>query len=155
MQGRYNTVYLHIIFNTLNYLHRVIIDVVGSDYHSKVEHKNNPFEPLLTQKQKVLLGFMIKLKKSHTNNTITAFIIECEKRILQEQRIEHIIPLTRLYLAVCKMQQDVYRMRKTCLDALYFMGDLVIPFLYTVLSSWPEVLPTENESYGKKSKNCI
>lgn len=78
-----------------------------------------------------------------------AFIIECEKRILHEKSIEHIVPLTGLYLAVCKMKSDVHRMRKTCLDALYFMGDLVIPFLYTVLSSWPEVLPTQNEAIGK------
>lgn len=123
--------------------------MISADYNSKVENKDNPFAPLLTLKQKVLLGFMVKLENQNISNIIYTFMTECEKRILQEKSIEHVAPLTRLYLAVCKMKRNVHRMRKTCLDALYFLGDLVIPFLYTVLSSWPEVLPTQSESNGK------
>lgn len=126
--------------------------MVSSDYHSKVESKDNPFAPLLTQTQKVLLGLMIKLENKNMSNIIPSFEVECEKHILHEKSIEHLVPVTRLYLAVCKMKSDVYRMRKTCLDAAYFMGDLVIPFLYTVLSSWAEVLPTQ--STGNNIQNC-
>lgn len=92
---------------------------------------------------------MVKLEKKNISNIISTFLVECEKCILQEKSIERLIPLTRLYLAVCKMRRDVYRMRKTCLDAVYFMGDLVIPFLYTVLSSWADVLHNQNQSMGK------
>lgn len=126
------------------------MEVVACDYNSKVEKKENPFAPLLSEKQMVLLGFIVKLEIKNVSNIVPAFLIESERCILQEKSIERIIPLTRLHLAVCKMKRDVYRMRKMCLDALYFMDDLVIPFLYTVLTSWAEVLPPQSECTGKK-----
>lgn len=110
---------------------------------------------MLTKKQKVLLGFMIKMERKNTSDMTFTFMNECEKCILQQKSVEQLIPLTRLYLAVCKLKRDVYRMRKTCLDAVYFMGDLVIPFLYTVLSSWAEVLPNQNDATRKYYKSPI
>lgn len=96
------------------------------------------------------------LKLETTNSTlIPTFLVEAEKQILQERELKRILPLTRLYLATCKVKKDVNRMRKTCLDALYFMGDLVIPFLYVVLTSWAEVLPLRSECHSKKIKQAF
>lgn len=133
---------------------RAIIEIVRCDCNSKLDNKENPFAPLLTQTQKVLLGLLLKLQ-NRMENLLPIFTVESEKSMLQEKSVERIVPLTRLYLAVCKMKEDVRRIRKMCLDALYFMGDLVVPFLYTVLTSWAEVLPRQSECGGKERLQLI
>lgn len=124
------------------------MEALRSDYRNKNDKAESPFAPILTKKQKILLGLLLKLEDLNVSNIIPEFLRETEQCILQEKCIEHIVPLTRLYMAVCKIKKDIHRIRKTCLDALYFMGDLVVPFLFIVLTSWMEVLPMQSESLG-------
>lgn len=140
------------IFNkiTTALICRLIIQKVCCDSHDAPDKKYSPPAPLLTATQRVLLCLMLQLEPVNMPNIFNTFLIQSEETLLStNQPIECIIPLTRLYLAVCRMKKDIHRMRRTVLDGFYFMGDLVIPFLYTVLTSWAEVLPTQEEYSSK------
>lgn len=98
----------------------------------------------MTDTQRTMLGIMVKLEKLNVKNLLTHFLAQCEK-ILLTSRLQCISPLSRLYLAVLKMQTNIHRMRRMCLDAVYFMGDLAVPFMNVVLTCWPDVIPHKHE----------
>lgn len=56
--------------------------------------------------------------------------------------------LTRMYLVLSRIQKDRERVRIMCCNALYCMNLMSINVLYTVLTSWPEVLPNAEINKG-------
>lgn len=116
---------------------------------NKADTKYTPPAPVLTKTQRILLGLLVKLNQSESAGILDVFTVEAEKYILTSTNLQCIENLTRLYLAVCKLERKIHRMRRMVCDAFYFMGDFSIPFLFTVLSTWIEVMPMESDKHGK------
>ncbi|XP_014484039.1 PREDICTED: uncharacterized protein LOC106749268 [Dinoponera quadriceps] len=62
--------------------------------------------------------------------------------------------LTRMYVALARLQNDREAVRIMCCDALYCMGFRAINVLYTILTSWPEIFPHIDARKGLLPK-CI
>lgn len=115
---------------------------------NKADTQYTPPAPVLTEMQRILLGFLVRLNRT-SPGLLENFIMETEEYLLTSTTLQSIENITRLYLSVCKLQRMIHRMRRMVCDAFYFMGDLSIPFLFTVLSTWIEVLPLQSEVDGK------
>lgn len=127
---------------------RMIILEVSCDIN-KADTKYTPPAPLLTETQRILLGILVRLDRTSSPGVLDHFLLEAEKYILKSNKLQCIENVSRLYLAICKLQRKIHRMRRMVCDAFYFMGDLSIPFLFTVLSTWIEVIPVHTEQNGK------
>ena len=110
--------------------------------------KYTPPAPVLTEIQRTLIGLVHKLETSCFPQITETIMLQTEKYLLFHAKLQHISPLTRLYLAICKQKKLLDRMRRTVCDAFYFMDDLAVPFFFIVLSTWLEVLPMASECEG-------
>ncbi|KRT82979.1 hypothetical protein AMK59_3076 [Oryctes borbonicus] len=147
-----------------NYIIRMILLETSFDTN-KADTKYTPPAPVLTDTQRILLGFLMHLNRTVKPGVLDDFIVEAEKHIFTSTKLQNMENVTRLYLAVCKLQRKIHRMRRMVCDVFYFMGDLSIPFLFTVLSTWIEVIPLESELNGElivkviieiiKQKTCV
>nr|CAI5832156.1 unnamed protein product [Callosobruchus analis] len=61
---------------------------------------------------------------------------------LTDNKVE---PVTRLYVAICKLKGDVNRVRRFCCEAFYYTEDLAVPLMFTVLTSWVEIFPMQDD----------
>lgn len=104
----------------------------------------------MTDVQRTMLGFMSKLEKTSVVGVFNSYLTLAERRLLTSQNLQEFGPITRLYLAICKLQKNLSRMRRLCCDVFYFCGDFAVPFLFTVLTSWTEVLPHEANSKSNR-----
>lgn len=119
---------------------RAILQRISVDFHDQVT--SEPVgAPFLTNVQRVMLGFMIKLEKNNVIRILDSFLLLAENKLLTCDSVQKLTPITRLYSAVCRMQKNLFRLRRMCCDVFYFCGDLALPFLFIVLKSWIEVLP--------------
>lgn len=112
---------------------------MSKDIHDTPDSTHNP-APMMTPTQRVMLGFMARLEKDDFQ-IFHHFLTLAEQRLLTAKELVEVSPITRLYLAVCKLQKNFHRMRRLCCDFFYFCDDLAVPFLFMVLTSWPEILP--------------
>ncbi|XP_063919834.1 putative autophagy-related protein 11 [Zophobas morio] len=122
------------------YIAQAVLERIALDYHDNPDTKHSP-APLMTEVQRTMLGFMSKLEKTSVIGVFDSYLTLSEQRLLTCNKLEEFGPVTRLYLAICKLHKNITRMRKLCCDVFYFCGDLAIPFLFIVLTSWPEVIP--------------
>lgn len=119
---------------------RAILQRISVDFYDKTT--SEPCRaPLLTDVQRTMLGFMVKLEALAANGILDKFLFLAEQKLLTCDSVQVMIPITRLFLAICRMQKNLFRLRKLCCDIFYFCGDLALPFFFTVLTSWTEVLP--------------
>jgi hypothetical protein len=130
-----------------NFVFRAILERIAVDYHDAPDTKYSP-APLMTDVQRTMLGFMSKLENTNVIGVFDSFLTLAERRLLSCKVLNEIGPITRLYLATCKLEKNLTRMRKLCCDVFYFCGDFAVPFLFIVLTSWTEVLPHELNSNG-------
>ncbi|XP_044764968.1 uncharacterized protein LOC123321435 [Coccinella septempunctata] len=128
------------------YISRLILQQIIQD-KEKPDAKV-PRAPLMTHTQRVMFGLMLRLEKMNVSGLINTYLETSELYLINTKVLAQIEPLTRLNVAICKSHGYIERMRKFCLEAFYFMGDLAIPFFFTVLTSWIEVLPPAAESEG-------
>ncbi|XP_044270713.1 early endosome antigen 1-like [Tribolium madens] len=128
-----------------DYIAEAILERIAVDYHDAPDTKYNP-APLMTDVQRTMLGFMSKLEKTGVVGVFDSFLTLAEQRLLTCDNLQEFGPITRLYLAICKLHKNLYRMRRLCCDVFYFCGDFAVPFLFSVLTSWTEVLPHETIS---------
>ncbi|EFA00614.2 early endosome antigen 1 [Tribolium castaneum] len=128
-----------------DYIAEAVLERVAVDYHDAPDTKYNP-APLMTDVQRTMLGFMSKLERTGVVGVFDNFLTLAEQRLLTCDNLQEFAPITRLYLAICKLHKNLYRMRRLCCDVFYFCGDFAVPFLFTVLTSWTEVLPHETNS---------
>lgn len=127
---------------------------VSLDIYDNADSKYTPPAPLLTETQRILLGFMSCLENNHVVGVFDSFLEQTESKLFaQNCNLIEIVPITRLYMAVCKLRKDLNRIRRFCCEAFYFMGDLAVPLFFTVLTSWIEVMPKEIEMAGNKILN--
>ncbi|CAG9824910.1 unnamed protein product [Phaedon cochleariae] len=119
----------------------LIIHEVAKDFHDKPINKYYP-APLMTRTQRIYLSLLVSLEKEITDGILEKFLSRTQLYI---QRIgcgiQAAIPLTRLFLAVCRLKADINRMRTFCCEAFFYNGNLAVPILFTVLTSWVEVIP--------------
>ncbi|KAJ8970308.1 hypothetical protein NQ314_001298 [Rhamnusium bicolor] len=116
---------------------------VSQDIYDKPDDKYYP-APLMTKTQRILLTLMVRLERENVEDLLDRFLSKAETFLFKIGcGIRPMIPVTRLYMAVCRLRANIDRMRKFCCDAFYFMSDLAVPLLFTVLTSWTEVLPKE------------
>ncbi|GJQ67773.1 hypothetical protein Trydic_g16566 [Trypoxylus dichotomus] len=101
------------IFSTLDngYISRMILSEVSCDTN-KADTKYTPPAPVLTDTQRILLGFLVHLNRTTSPGVLDSFIMEAEKHILTSTKLLIIENVTRLYLAVCKLQKKIHRMRR-------------------------------------------
>lgn len=122
---------------------RMVLQKVSFDICDKPDDKYYP-APLMTKTQRILLALMVRLERENVENVMDTFLSKAEAFLFKMGcEIRILIPITRLYMAVCKLRRDIDKMRGFCCDAFLFMGDLAVPLFFTVLTSWIEVLPME------------
>ncbi|XP_025833072.1 uncharacterized protein LOC108741666 [Agrilus planipennis] len=127
------------------YIAKVILRKLNEDIYDQPDTKYTPPAPLLTPIQRTLLGLMMALEKRNVK-VCEKFLIKAEAKLLVEKKLSQISPVLRIYLTICKLRRDKERMRRMCCDAVYFMGDLAVPFLFIVLTSWTEIIPVASQS---------
>jgi hypothetical protein len=142
-----NEVVREFSFQDPEYIAEAILERIAVDYHDAPDTKYSP-APLMTDVQRTMLGFMSKLENTNVIGVFDSFLTLAERRLLSCKVLNEIGPITRLYLATCKLEKNLTRMRKLCCDVFYFCGDFAVPFLFIVLTSWTEVLPHELNSNG-------
>lgn len=121
-----------------------ILSRISQDLKDKPDSLYTPPAPPMTQTQRVLLGLMQKLENLGCP-VFDKFFQQCELRLLSENKVICIEPITRFYMATCMLKKDIFYIRRFCLDALYFMGDLAIPFIYCALTCRLEIIPNSSE----------
>lgn len=124
---------------------RIVLKKVSFDIHDKPDDKYYP-APLMTKTQRILLGLMVRLEQENVEKVMDTFLSKAEAFLFKLGcGLRTLIPITRLYMAVCKLRRDIDKMRNFCNAAFLSMGDLAVPLFFTVLTSWIEVLPLESD----------
>lgn len=123
--------------------------MVSVNVDEKLDRKYSPPAPVMTETQQTLQGLMCRLEGKGMNFLLDSFLRRAELRLLKEKNVSCIRPITRLYVAVCKQQNCIERLKVFCCDAVYLMEDHAIPFLFVVLSNWADILPKEPDTHGK------
>lgn len=126
----------------------MVLQVVASNVKEKPDRKFTPPAPVMTPTQRTLLGFLNRMETLGVDGVLLSFMKLSEQYILHNATLEQIDPISRLYVAVCKQLKQLQRIRLFCCDVVYLI-DMFVPFLYTVLSNWFEVIPLECDSNGK------
>ncbi|XP_017772550.1 PREDICTED: uncharacterized protein LOC108559716 isoform X2 [Nicrophorus vespilloides] len=123
---------------------------------SEAAKGESPFEPCLTMTQKVMIGFLVKLENDDYPNITEDFLVLCERNLLfVEADATHVMRITKVYAALCKMKKQKMRLRRMMCDAMYQMGDLAVPFIHHVLVCWIQILVVISDEQQLKDKPLI
>ncbi|EFN67165.1 hypothetical protein EAG_09036 [Camponotus floridanus] len=101
-----------------------------------------PPAPLMTTFEQKITALLVDLEVSKP--TVSHFVqvaIEYKLFKLHAEMKTRVDSLTRMYLVLSRIQKDRGKVRIMCCNALYCMNLMSINVLYTVFTSWPEVLP--------------
>ncbi|XP_015515546.2 uncharacterized protein LOC107221162 [Neodiprion lecontei] len=116
--------------------------------HELLDRTYTPPAPILSKTQQRIITMLIVL-----NRTIPDLIrlvqtgIEYKLfRLGFAPEVEVVEELVRVFTALARIQKDREKIRILCCDAIYCLGMKAIPLVYTVLISWPEVLPMAGTS---------
>ncbi|XP_072753727.1 uncharacterized protein [Anoplolepis gracilipes] len=124
---------------------KCIVEVLlEDDKHNEALDKSfTPPAPLMRTFEQKLTALLIDLEVSKP--TVLHFVqIAIEYKLFKLNRTvktQSIGSLTRMYLALSRIQKDREKVRIMCCNALYCMNLMSINILYTVFTSWPEVFP--------------
>ncbi|XP_029659718.1 uncharacterized protein LOC115233440 isoform X2 [Formica exsecta] len=127
---------------------RIIAKCIVEFLLEHVEHDDaldksfTPPAPLMATYEQKITALLIDLEVSKP--TVLHFVqvaIEYKLFNLSSEVKMRVGSLTRMYLVLSRIQKDRERVRIMCCNALYCMNLMSINVLYTVLTSWPEVLP--------------
>ncbi|VEN51564.1 unnamed protein product [Callosobruchus maculatus] len=101
------------------------------------------YHPLLlvTKLQWLFLKLMTQLEQANMRNIFELYLQTAERLFYRYCSRARVVPLTRLYVAICKLHGNVNRVRKLCCEAFYYMENLAVILLHTVLLSWIEIFP--------------
>lgn len=104
----------------------------------------------MTKTQRLFLRLLLQLETEKVDNVVETFLSKTEVLLFKTgTNVKSVVPLTRLYLAVCRLQGDINRIRNFCCQAFFYMSDLAVPVFFTVLTSWIDVLPIEADWQSK------
>ncbi|XP_066151067.1 uncharacterized protein [Euwallacea fornicatus] len=140
-----NEVAMQFAFQTNHFIAQVVVGKISQN----CDKPDNSFPPgpPLSGVQRILLGFLIKLEKSTHPGVLDKVLELAEPQVFNRLvcTIENAQQLTRFYTAICRMRQDLDRMRRFICDSFYFSGDFAVPVLFTALTMWPNVLPMASQ----------
>ncbi|KAJ8949959.1 hypothetical protein NQ318_002366 [Aromia moschata] len=101
------------------------------------------FRDIPSKKNQVLISRL--LQRSTDGEIPDEIIIEFKRQSPENiADIRTMAPVVRLYLAICRLRVNANKMRMFCCNAFLFMGDLAVPLLFIVLTSWTEIFPMES-----------
>ncbi|XP_072390122.1 uncharacterized protein [Diabrotica undecimpunctata] len=101
--------------------------------------------PLMTPTQRKFLRLLIQLEQKRIN-IIERFYCRIQYYVCRNDiSVKVGIPLTRLFMGLCRLRADINMMRTFCCEAFYYAGEVAIPILFTVLTSWADVIPLYSE----------
>ncbi|XP_074036627.1 uncharacterized protein isoform X1 [Leptinotarsa decemlineata] len=124
----------------------IIIHEVSKDFCEKPDTKHFP-APLMTKTQRMFLALMLKLEQENVENLTNRFLFKTKFHVFKTGcGLKATIPLTRLFLGVCRIRGDIQAMRMFCCEAFFYIGDKAVPLLFAVLTSWSEVIPMEADA---------
>ncbi|KAJ8971323.1 hypothetical protein NQ317_012290 [Molorchus minor] len=127
----------------------MILYKVSEDITEKADGKYYP-APLMTNTQRILLSLMVRLENENIEKLMDTFLTKAEIFLfIIGCGIQAMTPVARLYMAVCRLQANVSRMRMFCCYSFLYMRDLAVPLLFTVLTSWIEIFPMESNLKSK------
>ncbi|KAG5889125.1 hypothetical protein JTB14_034182 [Gonioctena quinquepunctata] len=122
-----------------------IIHEVARDFRDKPDAKYYP-APLMTRTQRIYLCLMLRLEREKVDNLVDTFLMRTKHYIFRQScGLKAAIPLTRIFMGLCRIRADIHRMRMFCCEAFFYVGDFAVPILFVVLTSWIEVIPMEAE----------
>ncbi|XP_066254439.1 putative leucine-rich repeat-containing protein DDB_G0290503 [Euwallacea similis] len=140
-----NEVAMQFAFQTNHFIAQVVVGKISQN----CDKPDNSFPPgpPLSSVQRILLGFLIKLENSTHPGVLDKVLELAEPQVFSRLvcTIENAKQLTRFYTAICRMRQDLHRMRRFICDSFYFSGDFAVPVLFTALTMWPNVLPMASQ----------
>ncbi|XP_070518536.1 putative leucine-rich repeat-containing protein DDB_G0290503 isoform X2 [Cardiocondyla obscurior] len=129
------------------------------DHDEPLDKSFTPPAPMMTIYEQKIIALLVNLEVLRP--TVIYFVqasIEFNLfRLNTEAKNFHlgqVASLTRIYVVLSRIQKDREKIRMMCCNALYSMGLKSITVLYTVLTSWPEVLPNAETNKGLLPK-CI
>ncbi|XP_057666713.1 uncharacterized protein LOC130900230 [Diorhabda carinulata] len=127
---------------TSNEIIDIVIYQISRDIHDLPDNKYYP-APLMTRTQRIFLSLLVRLEKEKGfENIVETFFSRIQEHILRMGcGIRKAIPLTRLFVSLCRLHADIHRMRTFCCEAFFYAGDLAVPIFFTVLTSWIDLLP--------------
>ncbi|GLV46390.1 hypothetical protein CBL_20733 [Carabus blaptoides fortunei] len=128
------------------YVASLIVNEAAKDFSQEFDKTFTPPAPLLTVTQQKLLVLLSQLQKNNLTGIEESFLRLVEQRLYSEKKVEVVHPLTRLYVAVCKVKFDIEQVRIFCCNAAYYMGDLFVPLMFIVVTMWGDVIPMAAES---------
>lgn len=102
--------------------------------------------------QRALLGLMMHLEEKGSMGIVDSFLTHAEVTILRIKEVKLIDPIVRLYTIVCFYKRFLHRIRKFCCDILFYMENLAVPCIQTMLSCWLDILPNAEEAPRAASK---
>ncbi|CAH1125734.1 unnamed protein product [Ceutorhynchus assimilis] len=115
----------------------IILDKLRTDI-GKIQKPTNPDCPSLTQLQQILLGFLCKLDKSNYPGIVDKFLDMADKAV----RRRHNNNITRLFVALCKMRNDLLRARRFVFNCFYYNRNLApLSVMFVALRMFPQILP--------------
>lgn len=100
-------------------------------------------EPLLTIRQKVILGLLLRIERElNSADYVTLLISNIEKHLLFNVKFkpECLENLSRFYTALCRLKQKKHRVRVFLADLLYHNPSHKFVIIYTIVTSWLNVL---------------
>ncbi|CAH1100252.1 unnamed protein product [Psylliodes chrysocephalus] len=128
----------------INEIIDIILYQISRDIIDKPDRKYDP-APLMTRTQRIFLGLLVRLEKEKGfENILETFFFRTQEYMFKRGcSLQAAIPLTRLFLSLCRLHANINRMRTFCCEAFFHAGDLAIPIFFTVLTSWIDVMPLE------------
>ncbi|KAB0791967.1 hypothetical protein PPYR_13928 [Photinus pyralis] len=124
-----------------NSIAKLILGRIVFDIHDTPTKGNYPREPHLTTTQRGLYKFMMALEKLKVKGVCKAYFRQADSYLRIVKDPVALSPVTRLYVTICKGQFNYMQMRIAICSAIADLGDLAIPYIYTVLQIWIEVFP--------------
>ncbi|CAH2012376.1 unnamed protein product [Acanthoscelides obtectus] len=100
---------------------------------------------MVTKTQWLFLKLMFRLEEEGMSNILQLYLQKTENLLYSRCSLSKVEPVTRLYVAICKIEGDVNRVRKFCCEAFYHTEDLAVTLFYAVLTSWVEIFPMQDD----------
>ncbi|XP_076277467.1 uncharacterized protein LOC143207668 isoform X2 [Lasioglossum baleicum] len=135
-----------------------IVDFLSNEGENQqsLDKTHTPPAPLMTKSQQRITALLVDLEKEFLMiMELVQSGIEFKIFRFNQKLCRYIVvSLARMYTVLARVQKDRERVRIFCCDALYCLGLNATIVLYTVFTSWPEVLPS-NDITQEYLPKCI
>ncbi|KAF5279393.1 hypothetical protein FQA39_LY05503 [Lamprigera yunnana] len=127
-----------------NFVAELILERVSVDIYSAPVKSSYPSEPAMTVVQKGLHNFILALENLDYKDISKSFLHKADVYLRNINSPTKMEPILRLYVTICKGKSDYWKMRMALCSAFADMGDLAIPYMFTVLQTWVDVVPRKD-----------